>query len=72
MTRGEAVMCINDEGLDCITRGKVYYRLSTGSGVGNTGFFIKNDSGVRMFYFRNRFIPLDEYRVLQLDKNDKV
>ena len=67
MTRGEAVMCINDEGLDCITRGKIYYRLSVDKDW-NTGFFIKNDSGVCMFYFRNRFIPLDEYRVLQLDK----
>ena len=51
----------------CITRGKIYYRLSVDKDW-NTGFFIKNDSGVCMFYFRNRFIPLDEYRVLQLDK----
>ena len=67
MTRGETIMCINDEGLDCITCGKVYYRLSEGKDW-KSGLFIENDWGVRAFYFRNRFITLDEYRESQIDK----
>jgi hypothetical protein len=56
------VICIDNSGLELfITLGKVYTRLSEDRHW-KQGFFITNDMGIPMFYFKSRFIPLEEHR----------
>jgi hypothetical protein len=56
------VVCIDNSGIPSLTLGKLYTASTNYPKNWKRGFMITNDSGIYTFYFKWRFIPLEEHR----------
>jgi hypothetical protein len=76
--RSSKVVCIRiDKGFDDLTVGKSYILLDSGDNemvYSSTGIYygVINDNGVLNYYYHRKFIKLEEYRKLKLERLNSI